>query len=46
MRPDALRSRRAQAALDDAARIHELISEITITYPADLPDPTAGLRLD
>jgi prevent-host-death family protein len=26
VRPDALRSRRAQAALDDAARIHELLA--------------------
>jgi prevent-host-death family protein len=26
VRPDALHSRRAQAALDDAARIHELIA--------------------
>jgi prevent-host-death family protein len=27
VRPDALRSRRAQAALDGAARIHELLAE-------------------
>jgi len=27
VRPDALRSRRAQAALDDAARIHELLAD-------------------
>jgi prevent-host-death family protein len=31
VRPDALRSRRAQAALDDAARIHELLADAATT---------------
>ena len=35
VRPDALRSRRAQAALDDAARIHELLADAAAaTTPA------------
>jgi prevent-host-death family protein len=35
VRPDALRSRRARAALDDAARIHDLLAEAAA---AALPD--------
>jgi prevent-host-death family protein len=31
VRPDALRSRRARAALDDAERIHELLAEAAAT---------------
>jgi prevent-host-death family protein len=31
VRPDALRSRRAEAALDDARRIHDLIAEAAAT---------------
>ena len=31
IRPDALRSRRARAALDDADRIHELLTEAAAT---------------
>lgn len=31
VRPDALRSRRAQAALDAAARIHDLLAEAAAT---------------
>ena len=33
VRPDALRSRRAEAALDDAARIHDLLAEAAATAP-------------
>ena len=33
VRPDALRSRRAEAALDDAARIHDLLAEAAATPP-------------
>jgi prevent-host-death family protein len=33
VRPDALRSRRAQAALDDAARIHELLAGAATAAP-------------
>jgi prevent-host-death family protein len=33
VRPDALRSRRAQAALDDAARIHELLAGTATATP-------------
>lgn len=33
VRPDALRSRRAQAALDDAARIHELLASAATAAP-------------
>jgi prevent-host-death family protein len=33
VRPDALRSRRAQAALDDAARIHELLAGAATATP-------------
>lgn len=39
VRPDALRSRRARAALDDAMRIHDLLAEAAA---AALPDG-AGL---
>jgi prevent-host-death family protein len=39
VRPDALRSRRASAALDDAQRIHELLTEAAA---APLPED-AGL---
>jgi prevent-host-death family protein len=35
VRPDALRSRRAGAALDDAERIHELLAQAAA---ADLPE--------
>jgi antitoxin (DNA-binding transcriptional repressor) of toxin-antitoxin stability system len=35
VRPDALRSRRAGAALDDAERIHELLTQAAA---ADLPE--------
>jgi prevent-host-death family protein len=35
VRPDALRSRRAGPALDDAARIHELLTQAAA---ADLPE--------
>jgi prevent-host-death family protein len=31
VRPDALRSRRARAALDDADRIHDLLAEAAVT---------------
>jgi prevent-host-death family protein len=31
VRPDALRARRAEAALDEAARIHELLAEAAAT---------------
>ena len=31
VRPDALRSRRARGALDDADRIHELLTEAAAT---------------
>jgi prevent-host-death family protein len=41
VRPDALRSRRARAALDDAARIHDLLAEAAA---AALPDG-AGLTV-
>jgi len=37
VRPDALRSRRAQEALDSAARIHELLAEAA---SAALPEGT------
>jgi prevent-host-death family protein len=37
VRPDALRVRRAEAALDDAARIHELLAEAAA---APLPEDT------
>jgi prevent-host-death family protein len=33
VRPDALRSRRARAALDDAARIHELLAGAATAAP-------------
>lgn len=39
VRPDALRSRRAQAALDDAARIHELLA----TAAAEAIPPGTGI---
>jgi prevent-host-death family protein len=42
VRPDALRSRRARAALDDAARIHDLLAEAAA---AALPDG-AGLTAE
>jgi hypothetical protein len=37
IRPDALRTRRARAALDDAERIHELLAEAAA---APLPEGT------
>jgi prevent-host-death family protein len=33
VRPDALRSRRAEAALNDAARIHDLLAEAAAIPP-------------
>jgi prevent-host-death family protein len=41
VRPDALRSRRARAALDDAERIHELLAEAAATALPDGPGLTA-----
>jgi prevent-host-death family protein len=37
VRPDALRARRAEAALDEAARIHDLLAEAAAT---PLPEGT------
>jgi prevent-host-death family protein len=41
IRPDALRSRRARAALDDAERIHELLTEAATTALPEGPGLTA-----
>ena len=41
VRPDALRSRRAQAALDDAERIHELLTEAAAAALPEGPGLTA-----
>jgi prevent-host-death family protein len=41
VRPDALRSRRAGAALDDAERIHELLTQAAAADLADGPGLTA-----
>ena len=41
VRPDALRSRRARAALDDAGRIHELLAEAAATALPAGPGLTA-----
>jgi prevent-host-death family protein len=41
VRPDVLRSRRARAALDDADRIHELLTEAAATALPEGPGLTA-----
>jgi prevent-host-death family protein len=41
VRPDALRSRRGQAALDEAERIHDLLTEAAATVLPDSPGLTA-----
>lgn len=41
VRPDALRSRRAGAALDDAARIHELLTQAAAAGLPEGPGLTA-----
>jgi prevent-host-death family protein len=41
VRPDALRSRRAGAALGDAGRIHELLSQAAAAHLPDGPGLTA-----
>lgn len=44
IRPDILWSRRVGGALDDAERIHELLSEAAATpLPAETGSPTASL---
>ena len=41
VRPDALRSRRAGAALEDAARIYDLLAEAAVTALPEGPGLTA-----
>lgn len=41
VRPDALRSRRARAALEDAERIHDLLAEAAATALPEGPGLTA-----
>jgi prevent-host-death family protein len=41
VRPDTLRNRRARAALDDAQRIHELLTEAAAAALAEGPGLTA-----
>jgi prevent-host-death family protein len=41
VRPDALRSRRARAALEDAERIHDLLAEAAATVLPEGPGLTA-----
>ena len=44
VRPDALRSRQARAALEEAARIHDLLGEAAGNWPARRRGADSGAR--